>query len=75
VSRSEAEQTFFDRPLLVLEDERHSASEPSLHALGRTAAGRWLQVTFTLRRDATLIRVISARDMSAKERTVYEKTT
>jgi uncharacterized protein len=74
VGQAEAEQTFFRRPLLVLEDERHSASEPRFHALGRTEAGRLLHVTFTLRRDATLIRIISARDMSAKERTAYEKT-
>jgi uncharacterized protein len=74
VSQAEAEQTFFHRPLLVLEDERQSASEPRFHALGRTEAERLLHVTFTLRRDATLIRVISARAMSAKERTAYEKT-
>jgi uncharacterized protein len=73
VSQTEAEQAFFHRPLLVLEDERHSASELRFHALGRTEAGRLLHVTFTLRGDATLIRVISARDMSARERTVYEK--
>ena len=75
VSKVEAEQAFFHRPLLVLQDERHSASEPRFHALGRTEAGRLLHVTFTLRPDAALIRVISARDMSAKERSAYEKTT
>ncbi len=74
VSRVEAEQTFFHRSLLVLEDERHSASEPRFHALGRAESGLLLHVTFTLRREATLIRVISARAMSAKERTAYEKT-
>jgi uncharacterized DUF497 family protein len=72
VNQAETEQAFFNQPL-VLEDERHSASEVRFHALGRTEAGRRLHVTFTLRRDATLIRVISARDMSAKERIVYEK--
>src|SRR5271165_5411183 len=74
VSQAEAEQAFFNRPLLVLADERHSAAEPRFHALGRTEAGRRLQITFTLRRDSTLIRAISARDMSAKERTAYEES-
>ena len=73
VSQSEAEQAFFNQPLLVLEDDRHSLVETRFHALGRTTDNRRLQIVFTLRRDATLIRVISARDMSARERTVYEK--
>ena len=71
VSRTEAEQVFFNAPLLVLEDRRHSQDEPRLHALGRTDANRRLHVTFTLRGDGTLLRVISARDMSRTERTAY----
>lgn len=70
----EAEQVFFNRPLVVADDTRHSDAEPRLHALGRTDAGRNLHVTFTLRRSGTLLRVISARDMSRKERTVYGRT-
>ena len=35
---------------------------------------RRLHVTFTLRRENTLIRVISARDMSVKERAVYDQS-
>lgn len=73
VTQAEAEQAFFNEPLLVLSDERHSVSEARFHALGRTEAGRRLQITFTLRRDLTLIRIISARDMSAKERVVCDK--
>jgi len=74
VSQAEAEQAFFNQPLLVLADERQSAIEQRFHALGRTEAGRRLQITFTLRADLTLIRVISARDMSAKERAAHEKS-
>jgi uncharacterized DUF497 family protein len=74
VSQAEAEQVFFNQPLLVLRDEDHSASEPRFHALGCAERGRRLQVTFTLRREGSLIRVISARDMSARERNVYEKS-
>lgn len=73
VSRGEAEQIFFNDPLGVSEDVVHSAREPRLHALGRTDAGRLLHVIFTLRNDARLIRVISARPMNRKERTRYEQ--
>ena len=62
VSQTEAEQAFFNQPLLILEDDRHSFAEARFHALGRTNEDRRLQITFTLRREATLIRVISARD-------------
>ena len=74
VRQTEAEQAFFNQPLLVLEDERHSADEPRFHALGRTEAGRRLQITFTLRREGSLVRVISARDMSARERAIHDKS-
>ena len=72
VSQAEAEQVFVDPRLLVSADEKHSTSEPRFHALGTTAAGRLLQISFTLRRDETKLRVISARDMNRKERTLYE---
>jgi uncharacterized protein len=75
VSQIEAEQVFFNEPLLVLEDVGHSAIELRLHALGRTDTGRLVHLTFTLRGDETLIRVISARAMSRKERRRYEQET
>jgi len=46
-----------------------------IHALGVTGAGRRLHNTFTLREEATRIRVISARDMHRKERSRYEQET
>ncbi len=75
VSQAEAEQIFFNDPLLMLEDARHSANEARLHALGRTDGDRRLHITFTLRFDDTRIRVISARDMHRKERAIYEQET
>ena len=63
VSQSEAEQLFFNAPLLLLPDHRHSQREARYHALGKTETGRQLHVTFTLRKSGTLIRVIPARDM------------
>ena len=73
VSMAEAEQVFFNSPLLLLDDVAHGRSEARLHALGATDEGRRLHITFTLRRAGELIRVISARDMHRKERSIYEQ--
>ena len=73
VSQFEAEQLFFNAPLLLSPDALHSQDETRIHALGKTDAGRRLHVAFTLREGGTLIRVISARDMHRKERAVYEQ--
>ncbi|TAJ92705.1 MAG: BrnT family toxin [Gammaproteobacteria bacterium] len=74
VIQSEAEQIFFNQPLLLLDDIEHSQTEARYHALGKTDDGRQLHVTFTLRVKGTLIRVISARDMNRRERTKYEQS-
>jgi uncharacterized DUF497 family protein len=71
VGRADAEQVFFNAPLIVIADASHSGTEARYHALGQTDGQRRLHITFTLRQGGTLIRVISARDMSAKERIVY----
>ena len=68
VSRVGAELVFTNEPLLIVEDPGHSQLEPRYHALGVSSGGRGLHVTFTLREQNTMIRVISARDMSRKER-------
>lgn len=71
VTQTEAEQVFADPRLLMVEDTRHSGVERRFHALGLTAQDRPVHVTFTLRGGGTLIRVISARTMSRKERAIY----
>ena len=73
VNQSEAEEVFFNQPLLLLEDSRHGGQGSRFHALGKTHEGRTLHITFTLRADATLVRVISARDMHRKERAIYDQ--
>jgi len=73
VSTAEAEQAFFNAPLLLIEDAAHSQQEPRFHALGKTDDGRTLHITFILRQPGMLIRVISARDMHRKERAIYEQ--
>jgi hypothetical protein len=75
VSQQEAEQVFVDPRVLVLVDEKHSGEEKRFHAYGTTPLGRRLQVSFTLRQNETLIRVISSRNMSRKERARYEQET
>ncbi|MBF0594485.1 MAG: BrnT family toxin [Candidatus Omnitrophica bacterium] len=70
VSEGEAEQVFFNQPLLLVMDVGHSHEETRCRALGCTDAGRLLFVVFTPRRN--LVRIISARDMNRKERVDYE---
>lgn len=72
VSSGECEEVFFNLPLLLEDDPSHSQKEPRYFVLGHTIAGRRLFVAFTIREDK--IRVISARDMSKKERSIYEQT-
>lgn len=75
VNQTEAEQVFFNQPLIVTPDEKHSDGEHRIRALGITHAGRLLAIIFTLRAGGELMRVISARDMHRKERKEYEQTT
>jgi hypothetical protein len=70
VSASECEQVFFNQPLLVAVDAAHSGKEVRYYELGRTDANRLLFLVLTVRKD--LVRVISAREMSRRERRVYE---
>lgn len=71
VTTREAEETFSDRDLKVLDDPSHSAAEVRWKVFGKTHAARLLVVSFTVR--GSLVRVISARPMNRKERKVYEQ--
>ena len=71
VSCNECEQVFFNEPLVIADDEKHSQSEKRWYLLGQTDSGRLLFIVFTLRGE--LIRVISARDMHKKERSIYNE--
>jgi uncharacterized DUF497 family protein len=68
----ECEQLFFNEPLIILEDSKHSVSEGRSAAFGRTDSGRPLVIIYTMR--GSKIRVVSARDMSRRERQYYEDT-
>jgi uncharacterized DUF497 family protein len=69
VAPEEAEDVFFQEPLVVRSDVRHSKGENRYYALGQTVVGRRLFVVFTVRRK--LIRMISVRDMNRNETEAY----
>ena len=71
VTTTECEEIFFNVPLLLQEDIKHSQQEPRYYVLGKTNAGRLLFAAFAVRE--LKIRVISARPMSQKERQIYGK--
>ena len=68
----EAEQVFDDEFVMFLKDVHHSEKEERFQAVGQTKEGRRLHVSFTLRKNGTVIRIISARDMSRKEQACYD---
>lgn len=71
VSEGECEEVFFNSPLIVTDDPKHSTVERRQAAFGVTKATRRLTIVFTKR--GRLVRVISARDMNKREREFYEK--
>jgi hypothetical protein len=73
VTPLECEEVFFNLPLLLQADAPHSEREIRYFVLGKTNQERLLFIAFSLRRKK--IRVISARNMSKKERDLYAKTT
>lgn len=70
VSPTESEQIFFNLPLIVADAVKHSGKENRFYALGHTDTNRLLFMVFTVR--GKNIRIISARNMSRKEREVYQ---
>lgn len=68
----EAEEVFFNEPLVIRSDPRHSQIETRYFALGQSDAGRLLFVSFAIR--GLLIRIISTRDMTRREARIYETT-
>lgn len=71
VTQGECEEVFFNEPMLVGPDELHSGQEARYYLLGRTNTDRHLFLVFTIRND--LIRVISARTITRRERHIYEE--
>jgi len=71
VNPFECKQVFFNEPFVIQDNPARSQKEPRYYVLGQTDKKRLLFVVLTIRRN--LIRVISARDVSRKERQVYRE--
>jgi uncharacterized protein len=69
VAAYECEQVFFNQPLIVRSEEPAGKKDPDFYALGQTDEGRWRFIAFIVR--SRQIRVVSARDMTPRERKEY----
>ncbi len=65
----ECEEVFFNEPLLVLDDVKHSQVEDRYFALGRANSNKLLFIVFTIR--LSKLRIISARVMNKNEKKQY----
>ena len=72
VAAEEAEEPFFAKEQLILDDIEHSsATEQRYILIGKSGGGRMLFIVYTLREER--IRIISARDANRKEVLFYEE--
>lgn len=72
IASDEAESVFSDTEQKIFEDPLHSTKDEARHVvIGKSLEHRVLMVGFTVRKD--MIRVITARPASRKERLLYEK--
>lgn len=71
VNYKECEEAFFNKPLIITEDETHSQAEERFRAYGQTNKSRLLIMIFTIKKNK--IRVISARNQNKKERKEFHE--
>lgn len=71
VSFEEAETVFLDPLALIFDDEWHSVNEEREIIIGLSAGSRLLIISFTEKNN--VIRIISAREATNKERKDYEE--
>jgi hypothetical protein len=71
VSFEEAQTVFFDENAIEYYDPDHSESEDRFLMLGLSHKIRVLVVSYTLRKDGSEIRIISARKAIKKEQKAY----
>lgn len=67
----EAEQVLLNLPRIRFAEKGHTEGDDVYVAFGRTFEGRYLSVFFIYKPDARTAIIISARDMSKKERKAY----
>jgi uncharacterized DUF497 family protein len=73
VSFNEASTVFHDPLARIFDDEDHAQDEPREIIVGNSVTGRLLLVFF-LERTENVIRIISARPSTARERDDYEES-
>ena len=73
VAFEEAQSVFFDDDALEFPDPDHSEDEDRFLMLGRSFKLRILLVCHCLREEEAVIRIISARKATKKERAAYTK--
>lgn len=71
LSFEEAQTVFLDPLARIIEDEVHSTAERRELIIGQTLSGQFVFVCFT-QRASQLVRLISARPGTKKERRKYE---
>ncbi len=72
VSQEEVEEVLDGRPKLFFVEKGNRKGENVYEALGRTDAGRYLVVLFIYKKTKAAL-ILSARDMTKKERKLYAK--
>ena len=71
VTLHEARQILFSEPRIRFAEKGHTAGEDVYAAFGQTLGGRYLSVFFIHKPARKTAVIISARDMSDKERKAY----
>ena len=75
IAFEEAATVFYDERAVLIDDDNEGAAEERFVLIGLSASLRVLLVCHTYRRREQLIRLISARTMSAKERVRHDQET
>jgi uncharacterized DUF497 family protein len=74
VSFDEASTVFNDPLARIFDDPDHSTTEPREIIIGHSIIGRIIMVSF-IEKETGLVRIISARQTTNKERADYEENT
>ncbi|MCU0495480.1 MAG: BrnT family toxin, partial [Chloroflexaceae bacterium] len=67
----EAREIFLSKPRMRFVEKGYTEGDDVYAAFGQTSAGRYLSVFFVYKSDTATAIIISARDMSSKERRAY----
>ena len=71
VTLRQVRQVFLNQPRIRFAEQGHTAGEDVYSAFGQTFGGRYLSVFFIYKPETKTALILSARDMSTKERKSY----